>query len=369
MADPSLFDMGEAQEITRTHRCAECDARLNVIWHSGKREYEIACAENVMHKGYRQVPSPSELARQQDGGPIYLQETMRKRSPILRGLPVQAIIGEAAHRWSLQAPEASAFLRDAMALGLDPFFEELAPLGPFLSKRHEGKRVVIPFITEKGWATLCARECPQDYIPPAIHPVTVTEIAKAYGFGPEDSVWSVEGRRKTWTSEVPNFAWVDGFTQEEFEKAKRDGAPAGKSPQHQGRMRTLRRWHQHMYPEVKDLARSRLAASSEGDVDLAFLDAAIEGEYRVLPLVPQGGPVAPERGASIGGGAASGVSTRPSPPRPRQFTHVGELLNAALAELKMDRSQVLKALEVERSEDIRDLPGAWVRLQTVGLFS
>lgn len=342
----------QMKETIKRYECGVCGGMLVIRHNRTTNQEEVACGENKEHTGQRLIRSLTQQIREEGGGPLEIVNKIGLRSPILRGSPPETILAELTHRFNLSIAEAASLLRDGIALGLDPFFGELAPLGPFKSKKT-GKYTIISFITEKGWCLLGARECPINWLgPPSLKPLT-DEEKKPYGYEKDDIVYAASGRRRDWPPERLNYELVTAFTQKDIKRAETDGTPSGKDPHHHCRVRATRRWIQEVFPEVKDIARTRL---TDGGTSPEAVDSVIEGEYRIVEAAPQ--QVDAQRHPHLL--AAQQPDLPVEPPKT-----MGELFTRA-QKFDMSRQQVLEVLGYKTALDIRSpeaLRDAWVKLR------
>lgn len=298
----------EMKKITQTNVCAQCGGELTIHTVPEKGALAVGCL-NKEHHGYVERASYTALMRRGEailhpGIQGAIERKMMPKEDLGRAMNLLAL----RYPRTIENPESAAlFIMDCMRLNLDPLIQpaEAVPI-PFKSKKgKEEKTTVAMVVTEDGWLSMCARGCQAEWNgPPRTmrleeYLTTLPENKKLSREGiaklaadikdsacKDQKAWYYVaiGRSKTMTEDAVIPGW---FTERDMKKAEAGNLPAFYEPGNQARVRAIKKWVRHVYPECRqkmiELTREWYQRSEGVKAAQQFIDA----EYSVL-VAPEG---------------------------------------------------------------------------------
>lgn len=391
------------EKITHENVCAECGAELQVHTVPENKTIRVGCL-NREHHGWVELETYTQAMRR---GMIVHPSI---QAAIERKMLPKDELGRAMNLLALRypdaiqdAPTAALFIMDCARLDLDPLIQpaEAVPI-PFKSKKMvAGKEVAVVtismIITEDGWLSMPARACKDEWNgPPRTMrleeylttlkenesktreeiQVIAKEIKKSACKDEEAWYYVAIGRAKTMTEDAVIPGW---FTKREMAKAEKWGTPASHEPGNQARVRAIKKWVRHVYPECRQKMMDLTAEWYQRAEGIKAAQEYIDAEYHIVteelpPFKPEGGDKIGElehEQATQEGTAGTailsptkekiGKSPRASAEpliEPKLFKNWGELAQAA-SNLGANPSEVFKRAGVGKWEDFTDFRDAW----------
>lgn len=280
------MDYDLAHETVRDFECGQCGGRLVLSWNAETKEYDVYCAKDRQHQGYRPIQSLSEEYRQGVPLPMAIVNTIERGRPPVRSVDVMAGIWQERFRTLTPAGAYQAALY-SLQLGLDPRFGEVA----CIEFRSPGGKLPVVMITSRGWRTLAARHAPEFTHAPIIRDVTAPEAKLAYGATAEDFVATASGRL---VGDGPNLERVSvgiytrGEMEDALSQARTSGrhpVPAVTWPQNQARRRAERHWYEENLPHIPERARQAWQ-DVLASLNTERANQVIEAEFSVVDRLP-----------------------------------------------------------------------------------
>ena len=147
------------------------------------------------------------------------------------------------------------------------------------------------------------------------------------------------GRSKSMTEDAAVPGW---FTKRDLAKAERGNLPAANEPGNQARVRAIKKWVRHVYPECRQKMKELTAEWSHRAEGIQAAQQFIDAEYSFISLPEGEGDTGGEAGKEKAGAAAS--KARPQAKKQETSPHEiaeGEGLSIDLDWLK-EAKQTLK---------------------------
>jgi hypothetical protein len=383
------LDYEEMKSIVAKNICAVCQAELAIHSNIDTGKLDVWCPHNPEHHGYVERASYTALMRRGEavlhpGIQAAIEKKMMPKDDLGRAMNLLAL----RYPRAIENPESAAlFIMDCLRLDLDPLIQpaEAVPI-PFKSKKgKEEKTTVSMVVTEDGWLSMCARGCKEDWNGP---PVTmrleeylttlpenkklsrkdIAELAadiKKSACKDENAWYYVAvGRSKTMTEDAVVPGW---FTERDMKKAEAGNLPAASEPGNQARVRAIKKWVRHVYPECRqkmiDLTREWYQRSEGVKAAQEFIDT----EYSILSM-PEGDE---KTGATAGEAKSPGAQASPpaeekaSEPTPAPvlpanpiFKTWGDLAQAA-ATLGVTTEAVFRRANIKKWQEFANFRDAW----------
>jgi len=381
----------EMKKIVKENVCAECGAELQIHTVPEQAMLAVGCL-NKEHHGYMERETYTQSYRR---GMIVHPAI---QAAIERKMMPKHDLGRAMNLLALRYPDAikdpataALFIIDCARLDLDPLIQpaEAVPI-PFRSKKIvDGKEVTVVtismIVTEDGWLSMPARGCKEEWNgPPRTMRLEeylttlpenkgrsleeIEKIAKAIkksACKDEDAWYYVAiGRSKSMTEDAVIPGW---FTKRDMEKAEKGHLPAFFEPGNQARVRSIKKWIRHVYPECRQNMIDITREWYERAEGIKAAQEYIDTEYSFISL-PEGDETQASRAGGEARASETRVGTQKSPSAPAEaapelpknpvFKSWGELAQAA-AKLGVNPSDVFRRAQVKRWEDFTDFRDAW----------
>jgi len=301
----------EMKQIAEKNVCAVCGAELQVHTVPEEKTLRVGCL-NREHHGWVEREIYTQAFRR---GVIVHPEIQRAIEK--RMLPKDEL-GRAMNLLALRYPDAikdpataALFIMDCARLDLDPLIQpaEAVPI-PFKSKKIvDGKEVTVVtismVITEDGWLSMPARACKEEWNgPPRTMRLEeylttlkenegktlddIQKIARAIKLSAckDEEAWYylAIGRSKTMTEDAVIPGW---FTRRDMEKAEKGHLPASFEPGNQARVRAIKKWVRHVYPECRQKMMDLTAEWYQRAGGIKAAQEYIDAEYKLI-ISPEG---------------------------------------------------------------------------------
>jgi hypothetical protein len=382
----------EMKKIARENVCAECGAELQIHTIPEKGTLAVGCL-NKEHHGYIERTTYTQAFRRGELVHPAIEAAIEKK------MMPKSELGRAMNLLALRYPDAikdpataALFIYDCARLDLDPLIQpaEAVPVAFKSHKILDGKEETLVtiqmIITEDGWLSMVARGCQEEWNgPPRTMRLEeylttldenrgktredILKIAKEIkgsACKDEDAYYYVAiGRSKSMVTDAVVPGW---FTKRDLVKAEKANLPAAHEPGNQARVRAIKKWVRHVYPECRKKMMALTAEwmkRAEGiQVAVQFIDA----EYRLISM-PEGEKkisATPARAQAQVGKETEGTQEPTTPPvvEPKLFKNWGELAQAA-AKLGVNPSEVFIRARVKKWEDFPDFRDAWNYIEQI----
>jgi len=326
------MDYEEMKQIVAGNVCAVCNGELQIHTTEGG-QLEVWCPHHPEHHGYIERQTYTQILRRGMIVHPAIQENIEKK------MMPRDDLGRAMNLLALRYPDAikdpataALFLMDCARLDLDPLIQpaEAVPI-PFKSRKRlsdgttEEKITVSMIITEDGWLSMAARGCKEEWNgPPRTMRLEdylrtlkenegksledIQQIAKAIkesACKDGDAYYYVAiGRSKTMTEDAVVPGW---FTKRDMEKADKGHLPSASEPGNQARVRSIKKWIRHVYPECRQKMIELTREWYERSKGVKAAQEYIDAEYRFIDL-PEGDTKAGEQKGREGDAQAAFVS-------------------------------------------------------------
>jgi len=388
----------EMKRIARDNVCGECGAELTVHTVAERGTIEVGCLIPGHHGFIERETYTEAFRRGTEVHPAIQAAIERKMIP-------KDELGRAMNLLALRYPDAikdtataALFIIDCSRLDLDPLISpaEAVPVA-FTSRKKdksgnviEEKTTIQMIITEDGWLSMAARGCKEDWNGPprtmrleeylttlkenegkTLEQIQVIakEIKKSACKDENAWYYLAIGRSKSMTEDAVVPGW---FTERDMKKAERGNLPSAQEPGNQARVRSIKKWVRHVYPQCRQKMKELTAEWYQRAEGIKAAQQYIDAEYQLIsPL--EGGEEQKQEGEPIK--AMAHESREPSaatisPPKealpktvaptktPPIFKNWGELAQAA-QNLGVMPSDVFKRARVKKWEDFADYRDAW----------
>jgi len=305
----SEMDYEEMKKIVQENLCAVCEGELTIRTNPETQKIEVWCPHHPDHHGYVERETYTQASRRGASVPLVVQNAIDRKM-----LPKEEL-GRAMNLLALRYPgaikdpaTAALFIIDCARLDLDPLIQpaEAIPI-PFKSKKIvEGQEVAVVTIsmvvTEDGWLSMCARGCKEDWNgPPRTMRLEeylttlpenkgksleeIEKIAKAIKMSAckDENAWYyvAVGRSKSMTEDAVIPGW---FTKRDMAKAEKGGLPASNEPGNQARVRAIKKWVRHVYPECRQKMMELTQEWYERAGSIKSAQQFIDAEYSFIRL-------------------------------------------------------------------------------------
>jgi len=301
---PQKWD--EMKEIARRNVCAECAAELQVHTVPENKTIRVGCL-NKDHHGWVELETYTQAMRR--GMIVHpsiqsaIERKMLPKDDLGRAMNLLALRYPSA---IVDAPTAALFIMDCARLDLDPLIQpaEAVPI-PFRSKKIvDGKEVAVVtismVITEDGWLSMPARGCKDEWNgPPRTMRLEeylttlkenegktldeIEKIARAIKLSAckdaEAWYYVAIGRSKSMTEDAVIPGW---FTKRDMEKAEKGHLPAFHEPGNQARVRSIKKWVRHVYPECRQKMMDITAEWYQRAEGIKAAQEYIDAEYALI---------------------------------------------------------------------------------------
>ncbi|MQY55359.1 MAG: hypothetical protein GH156_02145 [Dehalococcoidia bacterium] len=296
----------EMKKIVRENICAVCEGELTIHTNPENGTIEVGCL-NRDHHGYIERETYTQAMRR--GAEVHpairdaIERKMVPKDDLGRAMNLLALRYPSA---IVDAPTAALFIMDCARLDLDPLIQpaEAVPI-PFKSKKIvDGKEVTVVtismIITEDGWLSMPARGCKEEWNgPPRTMRLeeylttlkenegkTVEEIEAIArkikkSACKDEAAWyyMAIGRSKTMTEDAVIPGW---FTKRDMEKAEKGHLPAFFEPGNQARVRSIKKWVRHVYPECRQKMMDITAEWYQRAEGIKAAQEYIDAEYALI---------------------------------------------------------------------------------------
>jgi len=299
----------EMKKIAERNLCAVCGAELTIHTVPERGTLAVSCSHDKEHHGYIERASYTALMRRGEaivhpGIQAAIEKKMMPKEDLGRAMNLLAL----RYPRAIENPESAAlFIMDCLRLDIDPLIQpaEAVPV-PFKSRKgKEEKTTVAMVVTEDGWLSMCARGCKDEWNGPPrtmrldeylttlpenkkLSREDIAKLAKEIKKDAckDENAWYYVaiGRSKTMTEDAVVPGW---FTDRDLKKAEAGNLPAFYEPGNQARVRAIKKWVRHVYPECRkrmiEMTKEWYQRSEGVKAAQAFIDA----EYSLL-LAPEG---------------------------------------------------------------------------------
>lgn len=328
----------EMKKIARNNVCAVCGAELQVHTIPEDGTIRVGCLNREHHGWVERETWTQSLRRGEVVHPSIQAAIERKMMP-------KDDLGRAMNLLALRYPDsikdpatAALFIMDCARLDLDPLIQpaEAVPI-PFRSKRIvDGKEVTVVtismIVTEDGWLSMGARGCKEEWNgPPRTMRLEeylttlpenkgrsleeIEKIAKAIKMSAckDGGAWYYVaiGHSKSMTEDAVIPGW---FTERDMEKAEKGRLPAFFEPGNQARVRAIKKWMRHVYPECRQKMIDITHEWYERAEGIKAAQEYIDAEYSFISS-PEGKEKAGEQEKSEGGGRGETAQTAFASPK------------------------------------------------------
>ena len=299
----------EMKKIARENVCPECGADLQIHTNPEKGTIEVGCL-NREHHGYIERTTWTQEFRRGAGVPLVIQAAIEKKMMPKNDLGRAMNLLALRYPRAIENPESAAlFIMDCARLDIDPLISpaEAVPV-PFKSKRKgdEPERVTVQMvITEDGWLSMAARGCQEEWNgpPKAMRLEEYLTTLKENEGKPRDEILTIAreikkseckdeeawyyvaiGRSKSMNQDtvIPGY-----FTHKDLKKAEDGHLPAADNPGNQARVRAIKKWIRHVYPECRQKMIELTAEWYQRSEGIKGAQEFIDTEYRILSM-PEG---------------------------------------------------------------------------------
>ncbi|MBA7698660.1 hypothetical protein ES703_107340 [subsurface metagenome] len=301
----------EMKKIIQENVCGMCGAEMQIHTNPEKATIEVGCL-NQEHHGYMERETYTQSLRRGELVHPAIQ------SAIERKMVPKDDLGRAMNLLALRYPNsikdpatAALFIMDCARLDLDPLIQpaEAVPI-PFRSKKIvDGKEIPVVtismVITEDGWLSMGARGCKEEWNgPPRTMRLEeyltslpenkdkpleeIEKVAKAIKKSAckDEEAWYYVaiGRSKSMTEDAVIPGW---FAKRDMEKAEKGHLPAFYEPGNQARVRSIKKWMRHVFPECRQKMMELTAEWYQRAEGIKAAQEYIDTEYSFISL-PEG---------------------------------------------------------------------------------
>ena len=327
----------EMRQIAKNNVCAECGADLQVHTVPESGMIRVGCLNRDHHGWIEKETYTQAFRRGEEIHPAIrsaIEKKMMPKDELGRAMNLLALRYPTA---IVDPPTAALFIMDCARLDLDPLISpaEAVPV-PFKSKKIVGDKevpvvTISMVITEDGWLSMPARGCKEEWNgPPRTMRLeeylttlkenegkTVEEIEaiarkiKKSACKDEDAWYYVAiGRSKTMTEDAVVPGW---FTKKDMEKAERGHLPAAQEPGNQARVRSIKKWVRHVYPECRQKMIEMTAEWLQRAEGIKAAQEYIDAEYAFISLPEGGEKIGEQAGKQESGEGKPGTTILSSP--------------------------------------------------------
>lgn len=301
----------EMSRIAQENVCSVCGADLQIHTVPEDGTVRVGCL-NREHHGWVERETFTQGYRRGAGVPLVVEEAIKRK------MMPRDELGRAMNLLALRYPSAikdpataALFIMDCARLDLDPLIQpaEAVPI-PFKSKKIEdGKEVEVVTIsmvvTEDGWLSMAARGCKEEWNgPPRTMRLEeylrtlpenkdkpleeIDKISRAIKVSAckDENAWYYVaiGRSKTMTEDAVIPGW---FTKRDYDKAEKAHLPAYYEPGNQARVRAIKKWVRHVYPEARQKMVDLTTEWYQRAEGIKAAQQFIDAEYSFIRL-PEG---------------------------------------------------------------------------------
>ena len=387
----------EMKRIARDNVCGECGGELTVHTVAERGVIEVGCLIPG-HHGFIERATYTEAFRR--GEPVHpaiqaaIERKMMPKSELGRAMNLLALRYPDAIK---DTPTAALFIIDCARLDLDPLISpaEAVPVA-FTSRKKdkegkviEEKTTITMIITEDGWLSMAARGCKEDWNGPprtmrleeylttlkenkgkTLEQIQVIAKEIKKSACKDESAWYylAIGRSKSMTEDAVVPGW---FTARDMKKAESRNLPSAQEPGNQARVRSIKKWVRHVYPQSRQKMKELTAEWYQRAEGIKAAQQYIDAEYAFISL-PEGGEKVgeqAEKGSRVGKPGTTILSPTKEAPKskkigapaarkrdPHTIKDFDQLWQVLEEDFQMMKGQALAELNVRYQEELTELP-------------